>query len=150
MDLALIIIVVAIALAGEQPLRRAIEVARAAGIDGLAVLTGVSTAAELLAAAAHERPHLIGRDLDSLLEAHPEPVREDGGVWRCRNAAVRVADGRLEVLDAGQGQDGDGLDLLRAGCSASWVDADAGGTELDTQAVISALDRSAGTGNHGR
>ncbi len=99
-----------------------LEGARAAGIDGLAVLTGVSTAADLMAARRHERPHLIGQDLTALMHAHPAPEPVDGG-WRCGAGLVRAGDGRLRVGEAGS----DPLDLVRAACAASWAAMDASG-----------------------
>ena len=100
-----------------------LEGARAANIDGLAVLTGVSTAAEIMAAVPRLRPHLIGQDLDCLMEAHPQPSRSEEA-WACRGSAVTVRDGQLDVQRTGS----DPLDLLRAACSASWevMDDDAG------------------------
>lgn len=107
--------------------------ARAAGYPGMHVLTGVSQAGALLAAAAHERPDLLALDLRGLLVPHPQVV-PDGGAWRCREA-VATADGRLvrdgstiAVAEAGTVT----LDELRAAVVAAWavadaVDVDAGG-----------------------
>ena len=92
-----------------------LEGARAAGLDGLAVLTGVTTGADLITAVPKLRPHLIGRDLTTLMEAHPRPEPRDGA-WRCRDSVVMVEQGQLEVHEPGH----DPLDLLRAGCAASW------------------------------
>lgn len=93
--------------------------ARAARIPGLHVLTGVSTAQDVLRAAPHERPSFLGQDLRALLEPHPEPVR-DGDTWACGQARVRAAEGELRVLS------GAGIDVVRAACAAAWVAADAG------------------------
>ncbi|MEZ0492823.1 HAD-IIA family hydrolase [Kineococcus sp. TBRC 1896] len=105
--------------------------ARTAGLDGLLVLTGVTGVRELLAAAAHERPTHVGRDLRSLGDVHPAvEVTVQGGtageevVATCRDAVVRVQDGRLGTGACGAGPDG--LDVLRAAASAVWAAADAG------------------------
>lgn len=77
--------------------------ARAAGIPGLHVLTGVSTARDVVLARPEERPAYLHTDLRGLLEPHPAPVREvdeEGSAWvvgaaRCRvRAGVAVLDGR--------------------------------------------------------
>jgi glycerol-1-phosphatase len=94
-----------------------LEGARAAGMDGLLVLTGVTTATVALTAEPARRPHLISRDLRGLLEPHPEPERDADGVWRCRDAAVRVDSGRDVAVHAAGA---DPIDLLRAACAAVW------------------------------
>ena len=53
--------------------------ARAAGIAGLHVLTGVSSARDVLLAAPEERPGFLHTDLRGLLEPHPRPVHERRG-----------------------------------------------------------------------
>ena len=119
-----------------------LEGARAAGIPGLLVLTGVTGVTELLAARPEERPDHVGRDLWSLREEHPPvPVDGDapGGAVRatCRGAAVsvRAVGGRavLEVTRAGD----DALDLLRAAAAATWHCRDrAPGTAPDAASLI--------------
>jgi glycerol-1-phosphatase len=103
-----------------------IEGGCAAGMPGLAVLTGVSGASDLLAAPAGSRPAFLGRDLSALLEGHPEvwvaPGAGPAGVRaECNGAAVALDAGSgkwlLEVVAAGR----DPLDLLRAGCGAAWA-----------------------------
>jgi glycerol 3-phosphatase-2 len=99
-----------------------LEGARAAGMDGLLVLTGVHRTRDLLAAEAARRPHLIARDLSGLLQAHPAAERsgEGAGQWTVNAATVRVDSEGLHVVEAGP----EPLDLLRAGCSAAWAAAD--------------------------
>lgn len=94
--------------------------ARAAGMPGLLVLTGVSGARDAVLAAPHERPSFVGRDLRALHEPHPAPTRGADGWWTCRGNAARVVDGRLETSGR------PGLDLLRAGCAAAWASTDDG------------------------
>lgn len=95
--------------------------ARAAGVPGLLVLTGVSSAEDAIRAVPEERPSFIGADLTCLEEPHPAPVRE-GDAWRVRENVARVVDGRLEVHGPA------GMDLLRAACAAAWDAVDRGDT----------------------
>jgi glycerol-1-phosphatase len=119
-----------------------IEGARRAGAAGLLVLTGVSGAGDLLAAAPHRRPDLVSQDTGGLLVAHPE-VTSDRGGWRCGAWWARAADaGNAFTLAAhrpagggGSGEPHDGprsdgldgldgvhgLDGLRALAVAVWV-----------------------------
>lgn len=101
--------------------------ARAGGLVGLHVLTGVSSARDAVLARPAERPHLLGADLRALHEAHPQPAKDPEGWWTCRDAAARWDEGRLEL-------DGTGIDLVRAACAATWELADAG-HEVDPAAV---------------
>ncbi|MFC4556482.1 HAD-IIA family hydrolase [Georgenia faecalis] len=107
--------------------------ARAAGMPGLHVLTGVSDARAVVLAVAGERPAFLARDLRGLLEPHPAPVLEDEW-WRCGQAAARVRDGSLElagttrpvVLDAARGPAEITMNEWRSLAAAAWAAADAG------------------------
>jgi glycerol-1-phosphatase len=100
-----------------------IEGANAVGCPSLLVLSGVTTAAELVGARSGLRPTYIGRDLSALLAQHPEPVlTPDGascGAWR-----VTGGSGGWELSPADEaepsGPSDDGLDGLRALCAAQW------------------------------
>jgi glycerol-1-phosphatase len=101
-----------------------IEGANAVGCPSLLVLSGVTLAADLIAAAPRERPNYLGRDLAALLYAHPAPSLTDDGAELGR-WSVRVDGDRL-LLDHDAGQlDGavespDGLDALRVLSAAAW------------------------------
>ncbi len=99
--------------------------ARAAGYAGLHVLTGVSTARDVVLATPGERPTFIGADLRTLLVAHPGPERGPEGWWTCGGTAARVAAGELE-LDPAPGPGGLSTDGLRSACAAAWHAADDG------------------------
>jgi len=140
-----------------------LEGARAAGIPGLLVLTGVSGAGDLLACPAHRRPTFLGADLAALSVSHPltsvrarpdheGPSGHDGPAGgtegTCGRAVVVVgnsADGtaRARVVRSGQ----DPLDLLRAACGAVWARedrSDAGQRSrrpTDTSEISTILDR---------
>jgi HAD superfamily hydrolase (TIGR01450 family) len=114
-----------------------LEGARAADVPGLLVLTGVCTASQVILAAPHERPSMIGADLRSLFDPHPEPARGSGadGGWTCRAASVCVQDGELRVDGAGE----DPVDLLRAACAAAWEAHDTGAGDVTPAPVLAAL-----------
>jgi len=111
--------------------------ARAAGMPGLLVLTGVSSAADAVLAVPDERPSFIGADLTCLAEAHPAPVR-DGDRWLVGAASANV-DGNSLRVDGPRG-----IDRLRAACAAAWWSADQGrpieGGSLPDLGVSSAHD----------
>ncbi|SDN33019.1 Haloacid Dehalogenase Superfamily Class (subfamily) IIA [Actinomyces ruminicola] len=111
--------------------------ARAADIPGLHVLTGVSTARDVLLATPEERPTFLHTDLRGLLQPHPEPRRttSDGDSW------WQVGDERWRVTAAGAEGQGVGfldtasaavsLDAYRALACAFWDYADAHGGRTD-------------------
>jgi glycerol-1-phosphatase len=108
--------------------------ARAAGIPGLHVLTGVSDARDVVLADPHERPTYLAVDLRALAQPHPAPVRE-GDWWRCGAAAARVCgpEPHLEVSLAGRTVPLEGaepvtvsLDAWRCLTAAAWSAADVG------------------------
>lgn len=95
--------------------------ARAAGIPGLLVLTGVSDVREALLAPPEHRPSYISADLNGLAHAHPEPQHADGW-WHVGAARATVVEAHLRV------DGGEEIDRVRAACMAAWEAADAGGT----------------------
>jgi hypothetical protein len=99
-----------------------IEGARRAGAASLLVLTGVTDPRMLLAARPDHRPDLLAPDARGLLAVHPEVV-VDGPGRRCGRWRASPAEGDdVLVLEAtGGGEDGDGLDGLRALCVAHWA-----------------------------
>jgi HAD superfamily hydrolase (TIGR01450 family) len=95
-----------------------IEGANAAGCASLLVLTGVTSAPDLLAAPAKQRPSYIAHGLGGLLEGHPAPATVEGAV-RCGGWSVHPGDElRLATLP-GQTR-GAALDALRSLCVAAW------------------------------
>jgi HAD superfamily hydrolase (TIGR01450 family) len=120
-----------------------LEGAQAAEMPGLLVMTGVTDVSELVAASPQLRPTYVGRDLASLLEAHPAATVHDDGVAPeagCRAARVRAeTDGDgivLRVVDAGE----DPIDLLRAAAVAAWRSLDTQGTRpVNASEVVDAV-----------
>ena len=111
--------------------------ARAAGMVGLHVLTGVSQAFDLIQAAPHERPDLLALDLRGLLEAHPAPVAVQN-TWTCNAAEAFVEGGALQLRRAGSAVgisevESITIDELRVLCVAAWEAVD-GGHELSLYA----------------
>ena len=96
--------------------------ARAASIPGLHVLTGVSTARDVILADPAERPAFLHTDLRGLIEAHPEPV-SDGDWWRVGQESARVSGDRLELAGTGALEQPATvtLDAYRALAAAAWA-----------------------------
>ncbi len=103
------------------------DIAAAAGLmDSLLVLTGVTDAAQLLAAPVGQRPTFVGADLAALFQ-DPEVLRIAARPgWRCT-----VTDGEL-VLHGDSTEPGTPQDALRALCHHWW--AEAGGVPVVTAA----------------
>lgn len=110
-----------------------IEGAFNGGVDSLLVLTGVTDAAQLVAAVPEHRPTYVDADLRGLLTGQPEVTRTDEaytcGGW---TASVR---GEALVLEG----DGDALDGLRALCAAAWSHAGDGSCALDAGKAVARL-----------
>ncbi len=115
-----------------------IEGANAVGCASLLVLSGVTTAQDVMTAPAALRPWFVAADISGVLEPAPEVVVRDGvvacGRWRvsAAEAAVRLAaaegadeDGRPAVSREPTGADA--IDALRALAVASWTVLDAAG-----------------------
>jgi hypothetical protein len=106
-----------------------IEGAVAAGMDSLLVLTGVTSAIELVLAPPQRRPTYVGGDLGSLLDAHRAPEPNDGW-WRLGAWSARRLDDRVIVDHTGPdhlgplGEQPDPVDGVRVACAASWGAAD--------------------------
>ena len=102
-----------------------------AGMPSLALLTGVTTPAQLLTARGPDRPDLVAADLGALLVPHPA-VEFDGGSAACAGWRAEVADGCLQLAPTETDSDGPGsapslLAALRASVAAAWAAADHAG-----------------------
>ena len=87
-----------------------------AGIDSALVLTGIDRPKHVLAAPQGSRPDYILADLRDLHQPYPETIEKDG-VFTVNEAAVRIVNGDVQILSAGDVQ----IDLLRAGAAAIWA-----------------------------
>lgn len=96
--------------------------ARTAGLRSLAVLTGVSTLADIAAAAPEERPDFVAPDLRGLLVAHP-PVTVEGDAGRCGEAVARLSGEEL-VLER---RSPDAVENARALVGLAWSIRDTSG-----------------------
>ena len=110
-----------------------IEGAYAGGVDSLLVLTGVTDAAQLLAAEPRHRPTYVAADLRGMLVAHPVVTR-DGGGFAC-GGWTAAADEDVVQLEG----DGDPYDGLRALCAAAWSAAGDGSCGLDAGKALGRL-----------
>ena len=90
-----------------------VEGGRAAGMATLLVLTGVSDAAELLAAPAERRPDYVGADMAALTRPADELALGPRPGWEV------TANGSGSLTVTGSGEP---LDALRALCAAHWAD----------------------------
>ncbi len=126
-----------------------IEGAVAAGMDSLLVLTGVSTATDLLEAGPKARPTYVAGGLSGLFEPQPA-VAVEGGTYRVRAAAVtlgRRAGTHAAVLDlhgdagtADSAPAAERLDTVRAAAAAAWAGQDAGLAVEPTQRLLARLE----------
>jgi HAD superfamily hydrolase (TIGR01450 family) len=130
-----------------------IEAARAAGMDSLLVLTGVTGVTDLLACPPHRRPTYVAATLAGLLAPPRVPCPVEGG-WRCGAVEVRLdqptgsgASLSLTVRIDGKPADAPphaeqddvetGADVVRAAVAARWS-WPGGGAEV-TQQVAALL-----------
>lgn len=96
--------------------------ARAAGLSSLAVLTGVSTLADIAAAEPSHRPDFVAPDLNGLLIPHP-PLRLEAGSARCGAAAAHYDGGLVSLTERGAGP----VEELRAVVGLAWAIRDTSG-----------------------
>lgn len=127
-----------------------IEGARRAGLDSLLVLTGVSTAADLLRAPEHQRPTHVAADLSGLSKPDgasrvplwsPERGGAEAGGWRVTSDADRL------ILSGA----GEPIDALRALAAVAWTTSgwSAIGTEGEPAAAALRQTSAASTGRPG-
>ncbi|MFD0344198.1 HAD hydrolase-like protein [Streptomyces sp. NPDC127117] len=110
-----------------------IEGAFNGGVDSLLVLTGVTDAAQLVAALPEHRPTYVDADLRGLLTGQPE-VAESGEGFGCGGWTASVRGDELVLAG-----DGDVLDGLRAVCGAAWSHAGDGSCGLDAGKAVARL-----------
>ncbi|GAA3479813.1 HAD hydrolase-like protein [Streptomyces yanii] len=110
-----------------------IEGAFNGGVDSLLVLTGVTDAAQLVAAEPKHRPTYVDADLRGLLTGQPE-VTQNGGGFGCGGWTAVVRGDELALEG-----DGDVLDGLRALCGAAWSYAGEGACRLDAGKAVARL-----------
>lgn len=111
-----------------------IEGAVRAGADSLLVLTGVTGAADLLAAPPSRRPTYLAADLRGVLVPHADVVPA-AGAFTLGGWTAEVDAGRLRLSGSG-----DPVDALRVACVATWACAE----EVDTTEVAVRLAAGAG------
>lgn len=110
-----------------------IEGAFNGGVDSLLVLTGVTDAAQLVAARPQHRPTYVDLDLRGLLTGQPE-VGEAGEGFSCGGWTASVRGDALALEG-----DGEPVDGLRALCAAAWSHAEDGSCALDAGKAVARL-----------
>ncbi|MER5886013.1 HAD-IIA family hydrolase [Streptomyces sp. NPDC001941] len=110
-----------------------IEGAFNGGVDSILVLTGVTDAAQLVAAEAKYRPTYVDRDLRGLLRGQPE-VGVEGEDFVCGGWRVSLR-GDAFVVEG----EGEALDGLRALCGAAWSAAGDGVCSVDAGKALSVI-----------
>jgi HAD superfamily hydrolase (TIGR01450 family) len=103
-----------------------IEGGRRAGLPTLFVLSGASSAEDLLRAPRAQRPDYIGTDVSALLAHHPDSRDADGTI-EVGAAAARCQADEVVVSATDVAATPDGLDGLRALCGLTW----SGGCDAD-------------------
>ncbi len=96
-----------------------IEGANAVGCPSMLVLSGVTSARELLAAAPKARPDYVALDLFGLLRVHPD-VAVGAAVVRCAGWSATWDAQCVTLARTAQDAGDDHLDPLRALCVAGW------------------------------
>jgi HAD superfamily hydrolase (TIGR01450 family) len=114
-----------------------IEGAVRAGFDSLLVLTGVTSAAEVLITGPGDRPSYLAADLSDLVAEYPA-VNTGDGVTRCRDWSVAADAGQLSLSGTGTP-----IDALRALSAAvnSHPPVDAVTVTAESGAAAQALER---------
>lgn len=110
-----------------------IDGAIGAGIESLAVLTGVSTLADVFAAEPGHRPDFISADLRGLQDEHPE-VRLDGARATCGSATATLDD---DVIEIGGAAAHDTV-ALRAAVQLAWATRDGSGVTVTPGGTLDA------------
>ncbi len=110
-----------------------IDGAIGAGIDSLAVLTGVNSLSDVAALDSGRRPTFVGPDLSALVVAHPD-VTIDETSASC-GAATATADG--ESVRLSRGEPGS-LEAIRAVVALAWSTADRSGRDVRVDGTLGA------------
>ncbi|MDO4258754.1 MAG: HAD hydrolase-like protein [Actinomycetaceae bacterium] len=98
----------------------------AAGIPSLHVLTGVSSARDVITAQRGQRPTYLALDMRGLLENHPRPKHHRDGTWTCGVSQIAkvLRDGTLTLDDIPLTEEATlSLDSYRALAAAAWESA---------------------------
>ncbi len=104
-----------------------------AGIDSLAVLSGVSSLQDLADLEPKRRPTYVGWDLSALVSAHPEVVVDESSA-RCGRTVASVDDGRLVLSDG----DRHSLEAVRALVGLAWATRDRSGDSVQLDGTLDA------------
>ena len=104
-----------------------------AGVDSLAVLTGVTSLSDVAGLPPQRRPTFVGPALSALTSTHPD-VDVDGSSARCGTAVATAAD---DVARLDQGEPGS-IEALRAVVTLAWTLADRSGRDVRVDGTLDA------------
>lgn len=111
-----------------------IEAAHVVGVRSLVVLTGIATPAQILAAAPHQRPDLIGVDLRTLFDQHP-PIERSHERWVSGSSTISIDPSSTVLnLDGPLATTADWANSFRLLCQATWT------TGVETTHVLARLE----------
>jgi ribonucleotide monophosphatase NagD (HAD superfamily) len=110
-----------------------IDGAIGAGIDSLAVLSGVNSLSDVAALPAGRRPTFVGPDLSALVAAHPEVALDETSA-RCGDATATV-DGDIVGLTGGEPQS---IEAIRAVIALAWSVGDRSGRDVRVDGTLDA------------
>ncbi len=102
-----------------------------AGIDSLAVLSGVTTLREVAALPPDRRPTFVGPDLSALVASHPD-VTVDAESVSCGAATATLAD---DIVRLSRGEPGT-LDATRAVVTLAWTVRDRSGRDIQLDGTL--------------
>lgn len=102
-----------------------------AGIDSLAVLSGVNSLRDVAALPAARRPTFVGPDLSALVRAHAEVTVQDDSA-SCGEATATLVDDAVRLT---RGEPGT-IDALRAVTALAWSARDASGRDIRVDGTL--------------
>jgi hypothetical protein len=102
-----------------------------AGIDSLAVLTGITTVQDVARLPPDRRPTFVAPDLSALVEAHSQVTVDDTSAT-CGTATATVDD---DVVRLSQGEPGS-LEAIRAVTTLAWSMRDRSGDDVRVDGTL--------------
>ena len=102
-----------------------------AGIDSLAVLSGVSTLRDIVTLPPDRRPTFVGPDLSALVVSHAE-VTVNGESASCGSATAAVEDDTVRISEGEPGS----LEAIRAVTALAWSLRDRSGRDVRVDGTL--------------
>ena len=108
-----------------------IDGAIGAGIDSLAVLSGINSLADVVALPAGRRPTFVGPDLSALVVAHPEVIVDETSA-SCGAATATVEGDAVRLTEGEPGS----LEAIRAVTALVWSSSDRSGRNVRVDGTL--------------